>query len=198
MHSQKPRRRVPSPSPARPASLGADRARSAPQIDEAAGPSRALTVGRRTAARDHGMLASRARRSRPSIRFAAAVGWEGIFPPCKPLKSNETELESRQIPVRRTPMQWLRPSRRTERVSTPRPSSASFAGNRGRRNFPIRNPLKRPDTAKESGRPSLFPPAWAGVRGTPRPTPAVSSLRVGEAGTRTRNDGERLHFSDRP
>ena len=45
-----------------------------------------------------------------------------LFLPCKPLKTHETELEYHQIlPVRRTPKQRRRPSRRTERAATPTP-----------------------------------------------------------------------------
>jgi hypothetical protein len=56
---------------------------------------------------------SRARRSGPSVGIAAPAGKGRKFPPRKPLKTNETELEYRQIlPVRRTPVQ--RPSRRSE------------------------------------------------------------------------------------
>ncbi len=68
-----------------------------------------------------GRLSQIAEAARPS-----RIGGRETFPPCKPLKTNETELESRQIlPVRRTPMRRRRLSGRTERSSRPGQSVAS-------------------------------------------------------------------------
>jgi hypothetical protein len=88
------------------------------------------------------------------------------FPPCKPLKTNETELESRQIlPRSEEPMQRRRTSRRPKKSRDPasilgvvRGKSAARRMPR-RRNFPIRKPLKRLETEKESGGLSLLEPA---------------------------------------
>jgi hypothetical protein len=114
------------------------------------------------------------------------LGARETFPPCKPLKTNETELESRQIlpcskeadataatvsPNQKESRRCVHPRRRSREIGGP-------AGCGGR-NFPVRKPLRRLETEKESGRPSLLAPARASVQGNARLTPEVSSLRVG-------------------
>ena len=68
-----------------------------------------------------------------SKRQARGAGWgEGNFPGCKPLKTNETELESPQIPPRPRDARCDAGDRLVypQGVATSRPSSAPFAGNR--------------------------------------------------------------------
>jgi len=105
----------------------------------------AAPVGRRTAAR--GLLNARFGERDAAVKASGPwrrLGESESFPPCKPLKTNETELESRQFsPVRRTLMQRRRPSRPAEPVATPRPSSASFAGSRGAAKFSYPQPLEK-------------------------------------------------------
>jgi hypothetical protein len=95
MVSQKSRRRMSSPPPA---SNAAGRlslmAEAAPTVQR---------VGGRTphgCARSPACSGSRARCSGPSVGFWGPAGREENFPPCKPLQTNETELESRQILIR--------------------------------------------------------------------------------------------------
>jgi hypothetical protein len=102
------------------------------------------------------MLGPRARRSGRSVRLATPAGRERKFSSLQTLENKRNRIGIPILPG----------------VATPRPSSVSFAGNRGWRNFPIRNPLKRLETAKESRRPSLA------FRGTPRPTPSARNKRL--------------------
>src|ERR1700677_3771191 len=68
------------------------------QIAEAARPSSALAAGRRTAAR--GLLNARLRERDAAVQASGSrrrLGGSENIPPCKPLKTKETELGSRQI-----------------------------------------------------------------------------------------------------
>ena len=139
------------------------------QIVEAARPSSALAVGRRsTGARGFLMLGDASATQRFKRR-ARGVGWkEGNFPPCKLLKTHETELESNQpLPFggrRGNGGDRLAEPKGSRRL-LPRRRSRQAARNAERRNFPIRKPLKRHKMAKESRRPSLLPPARGDVQG---------------------------------
>jgi hypothetical protein len=150
---------VPCPQPPPPASRAVERARTAvAQIEEAARPSRALAVERRTAARD--LLNARLRERDAAIQGSRRpLGGSETFPPCKPLKTKETELEFRQIILPRSEVAdalaaTVSPNRKESppRVHPPRRSrEIGGPADARRRNFPIRKPLKRLETAKESG-----------------------------------------------
>jgi hypothetical protein len=93
--SQKSRRRMSSPPPA---SRGVGRARAA--VADRRGRATEQRARCRTPhcrARSPECSASRARRGGPSVGLATAAGREGTFPPCKPLKTKETELESHKM-----------------------------------------------------------------------------------------------------
>jgi hypothetical protein len=181
MLSQKSSRGMWSPPPA---SRRVERARAS--VRDRRGPATAPRARGRTS---HGrerspecsVFASATQRSKRRLR--RQLGRRGNFPPCKLLRTNETELESRLIlprsedvdataatvaPNRKGSRRRVHPRRRSREIGGPADS--------GLRNFPIRKPLKRLETAKESGWLSLLEPAF---EGTPRPTPAVSSRRVG-------------------
>jgi hypothetical protein len=168
MLSQKSLRRRSSPPPV---SRGVGRARAAVADRRACATERARGRTSHGRAQSPDCSASRAQRSGPGIGLSRRpLEGSESFPPRKSLKTNETELESHKYsPVRRRPMQRRRPSRRTERGRDVLGRSREIAGaaDAGRRNFPIRNPLKRFKMAKESGRPSLLA-ARAGVRGERR------------------------------
>ena len=182
MLSQKPRRRMSSPTPA---SRVVDRARAA--VADRRGRARAAVADRRgrateprargrrrTAAR--GLLNARLRECDAAVEASGArrrPGGRETFPPSKPLKTKETELESRRIrlgsedadataatvsPNRKESRRRVHPRRRSREIGR--------EADTGRRNFPIRNPLKRLETGKKSGKPSL--------------SRAGSSLRSGE------------------
>ena len=140
MLSQKSHRRMSSPPRA---SRGGERARAAVAI--------AARGDARFRERDAALQASGSRRRR---------GGNKNFPPCKPLKTNETELESRQIILPRSEeadatAATISPNQKESRRRVhPRRRWREARGpaNAGRRNFPIRKPLKRLKTAKESRR----------------------------------------------
>src|ERR1700677_3441416 len=131
------------------------------QIAEAVRPGTRPPVPRRTGARARLRGRDAAVRASDSRR---RLGGSGTFPPRKSLKTNETELEPRRnLPGSEdADPTSVSPDRKElrHRVSSRRRSREIGAAADARlRNFPIRNPLKRPETAKESRRPSL--PAWA-------------------------------------
>jgi hypothetical protein len=141
-------------------------------------PKPRVTVGRRTAPR--GLRKYSARQRDAAVQASGArrrLGERGTFPPCKPLKTNETELESCQIlPVRRTPMQrgvTISPDRRS-------PDAASVLGVvRGKSRVAK---FSYPQPPEKAGNREGIWPAVAHAQGTPRLTPAVSSISVGRAG----------------
>jgi len=181
MLSQKPRRRVSSPPPA---SRGVECARAA-VADRRGRATEQRARGRAShgRARSPECSASRTRRSGSSVRLAAAAGRERKY---SSLQTVENKRNRIGIPPNPPTFRGSRCNGgdcfvEPKGGATPRPSSASFAGDRwaggcGQRNFPIRKPLKRLETAKESG--WLVAPR-AGFSGTPRLTAAVLFLRVG-------------------
>jgi hypothetical protein len=143
---------------------------------EAARPS-SLGVGRRTAAR--GLPNARLRERDAAVRasgFWRPLGGSETFPPCKPLKTKETELESRQIILPRSEQAdamaaTVSPNRKESRRRVDRRRRSREIGgstDAGRRNFPIRKSLKRLKAAKESRWLSGFVPARVGVQGEGR------------------------------
>jgi len=131
--------------------------------------------------------ASPARRGGPSVGLAGPAWRDETFPPCKPLKTKETELESRQIPrqFRGSPMQRPRPFRRTKRS---RREAASILGVVSRKSAGRRTRAAKfsyPQTIEKAGNGEgiwllpLFAPARAGVEGKAASDSSSSFLRVG-------------------
>jgi hypothetical protein len=155
MLSQKSRRRMPRPPPA---NRGGDRARPAGADRRGRATERARGRTSYGRARAPEGSASRARRSGPSVGLAAPAGRGRKFSSLQTIENKRNRVGIPPNNPRR-----FRGSRGNggDRLAepkggaTPRPSSASFAGNRraaeaGRRNFPVRKPLKTLETAKES------------------------------------------------
>jgi hypothetical protein len=142
-------------------------------IAEAARPSGAPAVGHRMAARGLLMFAF----ASATVQTSGArrrLGGRKTFPPCKPLKTNEIGLESRQIiPVRRTPMRRRRLSSRTERSRDASRSGSAEAGAKSqRRRAPA---LSRPGQSVASSRSRTFAASSSKENGLPiRCTPASS------------------------
>src|ERR1700677_1994414 len=130
MLSHKPRRCTATPQPAISASRVVDRPRAAAADRRV----RALTDGHRSATQ----------RSKRAAR-GARLGGRGTFPPCKPLKTYKTELETGESSPFGGPNATAATISPAEAVATPRPSSASFAGKlRGGEIFPSAPPSKGP------------------------------------------------------
>src|ERR1700677_1825871 len=94
MLSQKSRRRMPSPEPASPA---IDRAKRLSRIAEAPRSRGARAGGRQ---RRRGLLRAHVRERNAAVQASGLrrrLGGSENFPPCKPLKTNETGSESRRI-----------------------------------------------------------------------------------------------------
>jgi hypothetical protein len=141
------------------------------------------------------MLPSRARRSGPSVGLAAPVGRERNFSSPQAFENKRNRIG---IPPNPPPFGGRRCEVRlagSKKVATPRPSSASFAGNRrgGRCEAAKFSYPQTLEKARNGEGISSAVASCAGSRrrsgGTPRPTPAVSSLRVVRRPLRTRNDG---------
>jgi hypothetical protein len=178
---------IPPPDPA--ASRGVDHATAA--VTDRRG---------RDAARPRGLLQCpilRARRSGPNVGFGAPARREGNFSSLQTIENKRNRIG---IPPNLPTFRGNRcdgGDRLTEpRGAAPRvrPRIVREIGgpaDAGRRNFPIRKPLRTREMAKESRFRSSrrFEQAF---RGTPRLTPAVSSLGVGRRPVQTRNDGRRL------
>ena len=155
MLSQKFRRRMSSPPPA---GRGVERARAVVADRRGrATEQRALSHGR---ARSPECSASLAGRSGPGLVLAAPAARERKFSTLQTIENKGNRVGT---PPNNPPTSRGSRCNGGERlaepkgVATPRPSSLSFAGNRwpadaGRRNFPVRKPLKRLETAKESRR----------------------------------------------
>jgi hypothetical protein len=116
-------------------------------------------------------FASATQRSKRRVRDA---GWEGeTFPPCKPLKTKETELESRQIPrhFRGSPMQRRRPFRRTKRSRREAASILGVVCGKSAGRWTRAAKFSYPQTIEKARNGEgiwllpLFAPAQAGVQG---------------------------------
>jgi hypothetical protein len=171
-----------------PASRGVERERAA--VADRRGPATEERARGRTShsrARSPGCSAWRARRSDPSVGLAAErkfsslqsigikrnrIGIRQIIPP----RSEEADATAATV----SPNQ-----KGSRRCVHPGPRSREIGG---LRNFPIRKPLKRIETAKESRCRSSrrLEPAF---RITTCLIPPVSSRKVGPRPVRTRNDG---------
>ncbi len=104
--------------------------------------------------------ASRAQRGGSSIGLPAPAGREQKFSSLQTIENKRNRIGIPPNPH-------------------PRPSLASFAGNRGAAKFSYPQPLEKARNGEGISQAALLTPLGQAFRRTPRPTPAISSLRVG-------------------